>query len=309
MGAVLNSCVAAATINNTGVECDVTMLATARVYMVPVKDSWTDADETDMLAFITGRLHAAKGQRWYPLFGEGAEIDTIENNKEGDVLQNFDNGSSSLVRKGYHNVTFWTSHGGECYAKALKSFDRASFCFVEVDSNYQIKRRVKSKGVYGGFPINLCYAVTPTRSDFKAVGMNGFFLSFNPEYYNGQGSIGKTEDDLTSPSGLLDVAVTDAGGSTTTKLKVNVMTECGASDLVALFGNTLAALGNFTVTDAATKAVVVPTAIAIVSGHIELTGAFTSGHSYIVSLVAPSVLLAADIEGYEGIDSATILIP
>ena len=84
----------------------------------------------------------------------------------------------------------------------------------------------------------------------------------------------------------------------------------GGSDLVVLYGSQLVTGTNmFVITNKVTGAAVSYTSAAIVGGHIELTGTFTSATSYIVSGATAAVWFAGSITGQEAIQAVTILIP
>lgn len=94
-------------------------------------------------------------------------------------------------------------------------------------------------------------------------------------------------------------------------LRVGVQTDCAETDLVHLFG---AALGshadNFIVTEKESGDVVAPASAAIVSGWVELTGAYISGKTYNVIGAAPSVWLSNEVEGYDASETGVdIVVP
>jgi hypothetical protein len=153
------------------------------------------------------------------------------------------------------------------------------------------------------------YSPSPDLADFKNPGFTNFQISYRPEEYVKFGTIYQGDSSISNLVGLYDTAVTDATGSTTTKLKIGVQTICGLTDLVALIGSPLATLTNFVVTKKSDGTTPTMTAAGIVGGHIELTGTFTSAAIYTVALAAPSVLLGNLVSGYEGVVSVDITIP
>src|SRR5438128_2075405 len=80
------------------------------------------------------------------------------------------------------------------------------------------------------------------------------------------------DDDISDFSGLVDTDIIKAAAASTTKLKISVRTRDGKTDLIAKYGSALADLDLFIVTDKASGVVVTPTAIAVASGFLELTG-------------------------------------
>lgn len=310
MSALVKPCSTSRKQKNTGWECGAAMEATAGIFMMPLSDTWTATDELDFDAFVLARIHAAPATRWYPIFGKYAPVNGITDSKENDVIETMDDGSMKFVRNGMYGRTFMTTEGGLCLAKAMSTFHRQRWAFVEVDKDEKVIRQVNADGTRCGIPTNLAYGPTPELANLKTAFKNAFLLNFDPANYIEKGEIMVSEGNLTSFFGLIDAKITLAAAATTTKLKFGVETICKGTDLVAKYGATLAVIGNFIVTNKATSAVVTPSAAAIVSGHIELTGVFASASTFNVVLAAPAVLLAADIAGYEqGDEGLDILIP
>jgi hypothetical protein len=311
MSALVKPCSTSRKPKNTGWECGTAMEATAGLFMIPLTDTWLASDEVDFDAFVLGRIHATPENRWYPIFGKYAPVNGITDSKENDVVETMDDGSMAFVRNGMYGRTFMTKEGGICLAKAMATFHRKRWAFVEVDKDNKVIRKVSADGITrSGIPSNLAYGQTPELANLKTVYKNAFLINFDPAEYIGKGEIMASQGDLTSLLGLTDAKITLAAAATTTKLKIGVETICKGTDLVAKYGATLAAVGNFIVTNKATGVVIVCSAAAVVSGHIELTGVFVSASIYNVVLAAPSVLLAASVSGYEqGDDGLDITIP
>lgn len=190
------------------------------------------------------------------------------------------------------------------------SLNKSGYSIIEVDNADQLLFRDNGNGTFSALKTTFMYAPSPDVADLKNPGYTYFQISYRPEEYVKYGTIYQDDSGIANLVGLLDTAVTDAGSSTTTKLKIGVKTVCGLTDLVASsVGTALAAIGNFVVKLKSTGAVQTITAAGIVSGHIELTGTFTSAAVYTVELAAPSVLHANSVSGYEGTVSVDITIP
>lgn len=308
--ALINPCVPGVGIKNTGVECSDAMLATYMLLMVPKSATWDSDDEDDFTTYAKAQCHASAATRWWPLFGRNAKINGITDSPEADVVETMEDGSKSFIRNGMFNRTFMTTKGGDCFAKALQSMDR-DYAFIEIDVEGKVKRLVNADGTFSGIPVNVSYAPTPELANLKTTFKNKFTLDFNPiDYINNSGIVkGDSTEDILSLRGLFDTAVSDSDNlNTTTKVYVDVATICGETDLIDLYGATLAVLGNFILHNAV-GTVNTPSAVAIVSGRLEFTGTFATGTNITVALAAPSVLLAAGIEGYEGTVVATCPIP
>ena len=312
MGAITKACKVSSVIKNTGKECDAAMVATAMLLLVPKSFSFTDTDLLDPELFFTSAIHAARGSRVFPLFGQQAPIKEIGNDKEADVLVTLDDGSKVFLRYGFYNKTYKTTSGGICFAQALASLNKSGYSVIEIDQLGQMLVRDNGDGTYGGLNTDFIYAPSPDHADFKSTPYkNAFMISYSPIEFVNFGTILAGGSNLLAMMGLIDTVITKAAAATTTKLKIGVETECAQTDLVALFGDTLGAdVTNFIITNKATGVVVTPSAAAIVGGVIELTGTYSTGQTYTVKGAAPSVWLANDIEGYDASDGGVdILIP
>ena len=286
MAGLVKPCSISTKPKNTGVDCQAKMGPTAMLILVPSSATWTATDELTFLTYCQTKMHAAPPARWYPILGKNAPIGSIEEGKEADVLQTFDDGATAFVRSGMYARTFMTYKGGLAYGQALHSFNGLNdWAFIEVarsGSNVNVLRMVNADGTFSGVPLNLAYAPTPKLANLKEVYENSFYINFSPDYYIGSGEIMTTSDDLLgSLTGLKDVEVADAGSSTTTKLRIYVRAKGTPVDLVTLY-NGLAAVGNFIVTSAAgTVTTVASAAVVAASGStpaiIELTGTWTAG--------------------------------
>lgn len=310
MGAVIKACKKSLTIKNTGIECSATMGPSSMLYAIPPGVSWTQEDlDGDFTQWLEEQIHADKTVRIIPLFGPEVPIRKITLNKESDVVPVQDDGTPIFIRYGMLTRMWGTTEGGLCYAEALQSLNKAGYTFIEIDNAYQILMRANEDGTFGGLKTTFMYSPSPDLPDFKNPGYIYFQITFSPQEYVGFGVIMQGDATMADLQGLIDTEVTDATGSSVTKLKIGVQTVCAETDLVALIGTPLAAIANFVVTEQDTGAVQTATAAAIVAGHIELTGTWTSGKTYTVALAAASVLYGNSIEGYEGTVSVDIAIP
>lgn len=319
--AYVNPCNLSSTPSNTGSECSAAMKATAMIILVPRLATWTQAQidaspyNGSVTDFVIAKAHAAAATRWFPIFGSNTPITAITDSNEGDVIETQDDGSASFIRYGKINRTFVTTAGGLCLAEHLMSIRGSSYSFIEVDIDGQVAWKVNADGSFSGFPTTLAYAPAPMLANLKTTYKNQFMLSYDPSVYARTGKIisPDTTEDLLSQQGLIDAEVTvGTSTQTTTNIFIGVKTVCAETDLVALYtgtgAGTIGQISNFIVTSAA-GAVITPSAVAIVSGQVRLTGVYTTGTNITVALAAPSVLLANGITGYEGTVVATVPIP
>ena len=314
---LINPCDLNVAPSNTGIDCSAAMKASAMIVMLPHGTKWTDSDITtagSFTDFLKTKISAAPGQRWFPIFGNNAPIQSITESNETDVLETLDAGSQSFIRYGMYNRTFVTTKGGLALASHLMSMRGSQYDFIEVDITNQVAAMQNSDGSYSGFPVNLAYAPASELANLKTTYKNRFMLSFSPKVYIQQGKIFASDstEDILSVTGLLDTQVTvGTGTQSATNILVGVSTIGAKTDLVALYPGVsgIAQVSNFVVKKKTDGTVVTISAAAIVGGQVQLTGTFTTGTQYVVSLAAPSVLATNGIEGYDGIISATVAIP
>lgn len=312
MSAIVKACLVANVIKNTGKECDVAMGPTAMLIAVPKSLTFTDTDLSDPVSWLNNLVHATKGSRVFPFFGQNAPIREIANDKENDVVVTLDDGSKVFLRYGFFNRTFSTTSGGICYADSLQSLNKSGYSIIEIDNQGQMLVHQNSDGSYSGLITDFMYSPSPTLPDLKSTPYkNNFQLSYNPTEYVQNGVILEGALPLLATMGLIDSIITKAAAATTTILKIGVETKCAETDLVALFGAALGThVANFVVFDKTASAAITPSAAAIVSGHIELTGVYPTGHIINVSGAVPSVWLGNLVDGYDAEDGGIdITIP
>lgn len=311
--AIIKACSVDNSVKNTGKECDIAMVATAMLIALDPTVTFTLTDLADPVTWLTGLIQQRKA---FPLFGFEAPIRNITNEAENDLIVTLDDGLKVFMRYGIYTRTYETTSGGLCYAKALASFLNSGFRIIEIDQQGQFMARKNNDGTYSGLITDFMYSPAPKMADFKTNPyLNRFQTSQSPLEIVNNGAIFKNAIALLSMMGLTDTEFSQQGAGTTTKLKFGLSTDCKATDLVALLGADLADVDLWIVTNHATGVVLVMSAAAIVSGHIELTGTFVSGQTYDVIGSTPAVWAAQGIPvtGYDasatGATPLSILIP
>jgi hypothetical protein len=301
-----NPCViTTGTVGNTGVECSASLGVAKGLFLVAASLKWTAEDEADPVAWFRDQIHA---RNVFPVlqgifdFAPTAESDVTETNPI--------KGTTARLRAGGVTMLYTFQDGGLCLAKALKTFEGKGYRVMMVDQEGQVLRRKNADGTFSGMKSNdissaIIFASASTT--FK----NTISISVSQdELIKYADLITVVDGDVSDFNGLIDTELFEAAPATTTVLKVGVCTECAKTDLIAAYTDEIALLALFKVTDKATGVVVVPTAIAVVNGILQITGTFTTGHTYIVTGTAPTVWLANDIEGYDATGHAVeITIP
>ncbi|HEY4288267.1 MAG TPA: hypothetical protein VGN00_14280 [Puia sp.] len=313
MGAAVSACKKTQNLKNTGVVCKEMMGPTSQLWVIPPTAKWTKEDQADFTQYALEKANGPKAQRWYPLFGPAAPIRRITLNKTADVIFTADDNTQIFINYGVLNRAFSTTEAGLCYAEALMALLNSGYSIIEVDVNDQIMHRKNTDGTFSGLKTTFMYAPSIDTADFKNPGFVNFQISVDPKEYVRNGAIFQMDDSsLTDIMGLIDVAITDATGSSTTKLKIGAEIICSEEDLLAqddTLTTNLAAIANFVVTNKSTGAPVTITAAAVVGNHIELTGTFVTATTYTVAGAGSDVWFGNDVEGYEAIESVDIAIP
>lgn len=312
--AIKKACNVTTTVKNTGKECDTAMGATAMCIMVNKSVTFTDTDLEDPTAWLDELIHRRLA---FPIFGQEAPIRTITNQPPNDVVVEMDDGLQVFLRFGIYGRTFETLSGGLCYADSLASFLNSGYRVIEIDQQGQMLARKNHDGTYSGLITDFINPASPILADFKSTPYkNRFGYSYSPVELVKNGIIFDGASEILSKIGLIDAKVTQEAAASTTKLKIGVKTCCAGTDLVALIGANLADATNFIITQTDTGAVITPSAVAIVSGIIEVTGTFTTGKTYNVIGTSPFTWFGNDVIGYdasetsdEGGNGVNILIP
>lgn len=313
MSAIIKACNIVNTPKNTGKQCDIAMVATAMLIAVQRGLVFNNADLADPVSWLTTLIHQKKA---FPLFGQKAPIREIQNDTAQDQIVEQDDGLKVFLRYGLYNRNFATTSGGLCYAESLQSFLNSGYDIIEIDQQGQMLARQNSTlaaGDYSPLITDFMYSPAPILADFKSTPYkNRFSYSFTPLELVQNGIIFKGAQALLSMMGLIDASITKAAAATTTKLKIGVESTCAHEDLVEKFGSALGThVNNFRVEDvAALGTPVTPSSAAIVTGWVELTGTYTTGHTYRVWGATPAAWLANVVEGYDGSENyVDILIP
>lgn len=309
--AIIRACLVKDIIKNTGKECDAAMGASAQFFAVPQTFEFDDSDLEDPVTWMRTAIHADKGARVYPLFGQKAPIRTITNNQEADSLVVMDDGSQFFLRYGFYNRTFETTSGGLCYAESLQSLNKCGYNLIEIDKQGQMLVHNNKDGTYTGLLTDFMYSPAPVLPDFKTTPYkNRFMTSFDPQEMVSNGLVMSGAKALLSLMGLIDAEITLGAAATDNTLTIGVRTVCAKSDLVALIGANLGSHSNNFIVKDTTGAVISGIVATIVSGKIVLTktGAFATAGTYTVSGAAPSVWLGNNVFGFDAEESTLEIV-
>lgn len=308
---VTKACKVSTNLKNTGVDCQIIMKASAMFWAVPSTFSMTDEDLEDPVEFFKQKMHAQASERIYPLFGNKAPIRYINNDKEADVIVTHDDGSRQMVRYGFLNRSMGTTSGGLCYAQALQSFNESGYDTLEIDiSGRMLVEAAAAANTYKGMITDFMYSPSPDLPDFRSVWKTWFTIAYNPQSYINRGVILDGLEELLALNGLIDGVIEQAAAATTTHIKIRALAECSEENLGTSLGSVFTGNeANFSVVNKATGVAASVTASVLTDDYIDLTGTFTSGQTYLVSVVPANELYTNSVEGYEFPDAIEITIP
>jgi hypothetical protein len=307
--ALTKACQVSLALKNTGVDCDVSMGATAMIAAVPKNFTFTSTDFADPLTWFTKNVNEVPSKRIYPIFGNDAPIRAITSNKEADVIATLDDGLQVFIRYGFLNKVMSTTNGGICYAQALQSFVACGYRILEFDKQGKMLARDNGNGTYTGLRCDFMYSPSPDPADFRNPWKTNFQISIDPIEYVSGGIIFAGALPLLDVGGLIDAKFTDAGGHSLTKLIVGLESACGGTDLVPLLGTSLNSPTLYTVTNATTGAPITITGVTTVAGKLNLAGTFTAATKYNVIGKDAQVLYAANIIGYDANGQVQVTTP
>lgn len=307
--ALAEACSVTTSIKNPGGGCD-KMLGPSKGLFAGPTDLVIPAGTTDIVAYMKQQIHAGPGARVYPIANFIRPLFDMQVTAAQPVKETSPyTGEEIRIRSGTENRVYKTKSGGLCLAKAWASFANSGLGFMDIDGAGLYTLFKNSDGSYSFITaLNMGGGGFDTATG-TTVFKNNFPLSYDPDQYinakvfsNGFG--------LLSLKALEDVDVT-AGTQTqtATNIFVNVTTECGGKDVIALLGSGLAQITNFVVTNSLTGVAVTITAAAIIGGEMRLTGSFTSGQSYNVALAPATTLYTNNVFYYEGQVVAVVAIP
>jgi hypothetical protein len=302
--ALIEACTGSTSIKNPGGGCD-KMLGPSKGLFAGPPDLVIPSGTTDIVAYIKQQIHAVASARVYPIANFIRPLFDMVVNAAQPVKETSNyTGEEIFIRSGTENRTYKTKSGGLCLAKAWATFRNSGLGFMDIDGAGLFTLYKNSDGSYSFISaLNMGGAGFDTATG-NTVFKNNFSLSYDPDQY-----INATVLDggygLLSLKPLEDVdVVAGTTPSTTTQIYVGVTTECGGKDVVALLGSGLAQVSNFIIKNNV-GTVITPTAAAIVSGQVRLTGTYPAG-VYTVSLAPTTTLYTNNVFYYEGQTAASV---
>lgn len=244
----------------------------------------------------------AKADRAYPVHNFVALTD----NTEDVIVQTFDYGAKSIVRDGDYDWTFEFQDGGACLTRSGRTLNGKQYVLL-YDSENKILGQ-ETNGLFATIPLQFLYFKPFKSATGSTAASYGVRVVFNARYANEDSAVVKSDFDLSEITGLQDIVLEKNGFNPATGLlNVSVVTDCGASDLFDTYSTDLTS-GMWVATNTSTGATITITSVTPISGsksfNVQMNAAdpdYPTDGTISVGLVAPSLLAAGGISGYEAV--------
>lgn len=239
-------------------------------------------------------------QRMYPL----GNFVSVADNSEDVSITTFDYGSKVINREGNYDWTFRFTRGATCVLNGARTHNGDRYALF-----YDKDKVIYGRDVDGQLTtIPVLFYAQPAKIATGADTTQYLLrVIFKPNYLNEDSAFAKVDFDISAIEGLQDIKlVVNSFNDATGVADVSVQQLCGALDLYSLYSaDLIAAL--WKATNASTGAVITITSVTPVAGTSSFTVTLSTadpdypgdGGIINLTLVAPSVLNAAGIEGYE----------
>ncbi|MHB9057112.1 MAG: hypothetical protein ACYC2P_13360 [Paludibacteraceae bacterium] len=239
--------------------------------------------------------------RAYPL----ASFVAMTDNSEAPTKQTFGYGGVAIVREGLYDLSFQFLNGGVCLSKSLRKFNGQNRSVLLFDQNGLLvgwKSGVNLKGI----PLDLFYQNPLKLNDGANVTSYMLELAFKPIYLNDYvGFMEMNISDLTALTGLQDIILTEAAGSSEPNYIIKLNTGCNGADLYDLFATEFTDLTLWKATNQEGEIITISSVtkntdkkawnVTINAADPDVSG------PVILSLTTAALLSAAGIEGYESL--------
>jgi hypothetical protein len=244
-----------------------------------------------------------KALRMFPI----ANFVNPADNTEAPTIQTFSDGSKAKVRDGVADWTFQFTSGGFCLLQALRTHNgNGSVYAIFYDKNNKILG-YNNGGNLAAIPLQIFDAEPWKMNTGAAVASYMVHFVMSVSYINDNAEYLDAGFDLSTIIGLQDIKpIVNGFNQATGMANVSFLTECGGSNLYSLYSAdfttaTLKALNNDTGGD------ITITSITPIPGNqtfnIQLNHSdpdFPSDGNVLLYMVAPSLLSAAGLVGFEG---------
>lgn len=281
----------------------------------------TELQSTNIIATLKAMTVDVPKKRLYPV----AHFTDFKDNSEKPVYATFGYGTGEYVRDGQVKWEFEFRQGGLTLSNALRSFNGSqnSYDYLFIDSNNQligtIGKDSSGNNVMGGIPCTNVYTMPFGINDGKKPSTYMIAFEFDPVYINENVAVkqySKTDFLLKDVIVGLQNVNLKAGTLTTSSAIITLATDCG-DDLSETYSTEFAAASLWGAKNTTTGAAITITSVAynvasngwLVTLDTADTDMPSVGGKISISLAAASVLDAAGVSPYEGVNVVTYTRP
>lgn len=284
----------------------------AGAILFPEDRTFTDAEVADMQATLIAAAKAdSKTARAYPIHN----FEELTDNTEDPVIQTKGYGKKSVVRDGDYDWTFQFSDGALCLLTALQTFNGAT-PFLFYDKKNRLIGTTKGGKLSTISPQFFhAYPWKPATGDAAAQYILRFV--FNAEYINQKLGFADAGFDISEVEGLKDLSlVVNSYDENTGVANITVQTLCNSTNIYSsAYKTALQSSSLWKPYNKETGEEITVSSVAGVDGSRTFNVTISTGDSdyptaggtIVWKLAAPSVLSAADIEGFESLETETAL--
>lgn len=286
---------------NTGVgDCYLDIKAIKKAILVPndfVIEAADLATAQDVYDYLDDLTLGNVSERVYPI----GDFVGITNNSTEPAAETFGYGGIAITNDGKYDWTLRFTKGGVCLNKALRKFNRRNLSVLFIDAN-GVLFGVKVGQTLKGIPLELNYTLPFIINDGTASTQYQIRFLFDPKYINDQVGFVSPEDAglFGQLEGLQDVALTLQGGVSPV-FNIQAVTGCDQTNLVSLFGATLAVPGAWSAKNTTTGVAIDITSVAVSGNYYALTldndPALPASITF--SMASPAALAVLGVDGFE----------
>lgn len=277
--------------------------------MFDTAKSFTAAELDDIIQTIQDLANSdTKSLRAYPI----NDVFNWTDNSEDVVIQTSDIGKKIVVRDGDYDWTSQHTKGANCLLEALQSHN-GDVHMLYFDKEGKLLG-TKRNGLFSTIPVML-HGLSWKTATGSTVAQYLVRHIFNSEYVNGGNAafVKCNLVDLKGITALQDLKiVVNSFNDVTGVANIKILTECGSANVGQIYNSEFVA-GLFTAENAETGDAITVTSKTYFAnnGSFDIQLDASDGHyptdgKILLGLVAPSVLSAAGITGYELFEKAEL---
>lgn len=296
MNQYINNAACSTANGNTGAPgCGQNIKIIRGMILTPANYVFTDVIFADLQAKMLTATHAAVSSKVLPIWG----FEGLTDNTEETTIGTSGYGTPEVLKDSVYNLVFDFNKAGEAYQRQLRKLNGFSGRAILVDEA-GVLWGTKVTGGMAGLSLSLLYTDAIRLKTGSESVFNKLRVSFsNTAEFNEYRAFHIPSFNIFEITGLQDVEVYEEGG--VFKLK----TVYGGVDLYDDFADDLADPANWVLKNKATGAAITITGVTKDDANKGWDVAFTppaTPYTIGLNLAAPSVLLTAGVQGFEGVE-------